>query len=761
MAFNGSGTFLINTAGQPVVSGTVISSTAFNALTADLATGLSTAITKDGQTTVTANIPMSTYKFTGLGVGSAATDSANLSQVQSTVTKLLNSVSGADTITATASPTLAAYAAGQMFYFVAAGDNTTSVTLNIDSLGAKAVTRDGSTALVAADIKSGEVIVVVYDGTRFQVVSQLNSAGNATFANVSITSALNVGGVATFSAGTAAAPSITTTGDTNTGIFFPAADTIAFTEGGTESLRVNSSGNMGIGTTSPTNTAGFSRQLQIEGTTAALTLSGTTGTGKYTLGVPGANAVGLWDNTASAYRWYVDSSGNLGIGTASPGNRLDVLTGVEGDSVVLNNNNSNVGAANTFGYIVKEAGSNRITLRYRRDGSATSELIGVSAGPFVFGTSNTEGMRLTSGGDLAVGLTAPSARLHARVVADTESQIAQFENLNVAGTDSHRLQIKVDASANSVKYESTGSSAGSHIFVCGNDERARLDSSGNLGIGTTTMTGKLNVNGDIRTAGGGDLRLSNNGDPSITADDTFLYNDAKNLIVWANGSERARITSGGDLLVGLTTGSYHILRKAVTNDGGNTTVEFQSTGGSTSQIWYGVSGFNANAANAATKVGRDATTLRSINAGGTVNASGADYAEYMTKAGDFALAKGDVCGINADGKLTNVFANAISFVVKSTDPSYVGGDSWGAEFKDDPEGLEAARQKVDRIAFAGQVPVNVLGATPGQYIVPINDNGAIKGVAVSNPTFEQYQSAVGKVIAVQDDGRALIIVKVA
>ena len=56
MAYNGSGTFNITTAGQPVVTGTVISSTAFNALTADLATGLSTAITKDGQTTTTARI---------------------------------------------------------------------------------------------------------------------------------------------------------------------------------------------------------------------------------------------------------------------------------------------------------------------------------------------------------------------------------------------------------------------------------------------------------------------------------------------------------------------------------------------------------------------------------------------------------------------------------------------------------------------------------------------------------------------------------
>lgn len=57
MSFNGSGTFVINSAGQPVVTGTVISSTMFNALTADLATGLSTCLTKDGQTAATQRIP--------------------------------------------------------------------------------------------------------------------------------------------------------------------------------------------------------------------------------------------------------------------------------------------------------------------------------------------------------------------------------------------------------------------------------------------------------------------------------------------------------------------------------------------------------------------------------------------------------------------------------------------------------------------------------------------------------------------------------
>lgn len=52
-------------------------------------------------------------------------------------------------------------------------------------------------------------------------------------------------------AGSAAAPSVAPTGDSNTGIFFPAADTIAFSEGGVEALRIDSSGNVGVGVASP------------------------------------------------------------------------------------------------------------------------------------------------------------------------------------------------------------------------------------------------------------------------------------------------------------------------------------------------------------------------------------------------------------------------------------------------------------------------------------------------------------------------------
>jgi len=466
MSYNGSGTFLINTAGQPVVSGTVISSTAFNALTADLATGLSTAITKDGQTTVTANIPMSTYKFTGLGVGSAATDSANLSQVQSTVTKLLNSVSGADTITATASPTLAAYAAGQMFYFVAAGDNTTSVTLNIDSLGAKAVTRDGATALAAADIKSGEVVVVVYDGTRFQVVSQLNSAGNATFANVSITSALNVGGVATLSgnlvfnstaqrvtadmsngtvsnrfafqtsttngntqvnsipngtsttaqfiaynnsdpnnASSAQLAATSTTirllaGQTGTGTYLP----ITFFTNGSEQARIDTSGNFGIGTTSPTG------KLTISNAGAAgiefYPTGGVGGGAYYNAYNRSTSAYIQFTNYASAHTWYVstagssramdlDASGNLGIGTASP-------TFGTGDGVEIQRSGiatlrlENFTASNSF-ELYADSAANGINLRGR------------DSSPMVFWTANTERMRITGTGNIVAGASAALA----------------------------------------------------------------------------------------------------------------------------------------------------------------------------------------------------------------------------------------------------------------------------------------------------------------------------------------------------------------
>ena len=197
MSYNGSGTFNINSAGQPVVSGTVISSTAFNALTADLGTGLTTALTKDGQTTPTANIPMGTYKITGLGAGTATTDAVRLGQLQNFGINTLITVAGTDTITGTVSPSLTAYTAGQIFSFVVGTTNTGAVTLNIDGLGAKAVTRTGAIALVAGAMVTGQIALVEYDGTRFQLLdpnafTDLLVSGLLTATNVTASGLLTV-----------------------------------------------------------------------------------------------------------------------------------------------------------------------------------------------------------------------------------------------------------------------------------------------------------------------------------------------------------------------------------------------------------------------------------------------------------------------------------------------------------------------------------------------------------------------------------------
>ena len=230
MSYNGSGTFNINTAGQPVVTGTVISSTAFNLLTSDLATGLSTAMTKDGQTTATANIPMGTFKLTGLGAGTNATDSAQYGQLQAGATTIAT-VTGTDTLTGTLTPAIAAYATGNLFSFVAAATNTGAATINLNGLGAKSITKFGTTALAAGDILIGQVHLIEYDGTRFQLVNpnSLSSILSPTNGGTGIANnaAMTVTGSGNF------AYTRTLTGTTN--VTFPTTGTLA-TLAGSETL---------------------------------------------------------------------------------------------------------------------------------------------------------------------------------------------------------------------------------------------------------------------------------------------------------------------------------------------------------------------------------------------------------------------------------------------------------------------------------------------------------------------------------------------
>ena len=128
-------------------------------------------VTKDGQTTITANIPMNGFTLTGLTMGSALTEAASIKDLIYNTGRYVATVAGTvDAITLTPAPAVTNYTVGQEFLFIAAGANTGAATVNINSLGVKSITKNGATALSAGDIPSGGMIRIVYDGTRFQKV---------------------------------------------------------------------------------------------------------------------------------------------------------------------------------------------------------------------------------------------------------------------------------------------------------------------------------------------------------------------------------------------------------------------------------------------------------------------------------------------------------------------------------------------------------------------------------------------------------------
>ena len=206
--------------------------------------------------------------------------------------------------------------------------------------------------------------------------------------------------------GTAASPAIQPTGDTNTGIFFPAADTIAFSEGGTESMRIDSSGNVGIGNSSPSSFYSGTRQLVVgsgsgeqgitiyggNASSSYLTFAdGTTGDQAYRGTVKYDHSVDAMSlQTGAAERLRIDSSGNVGIGTASPQSKLHV--------------------AGTGGVTsrIQSTSGDTATLSLISNGNYTWSIGGDTSLKFIQDT--TERLRIDSGGSLILaGSTAQKA----------------------------------------------------------------------------------------------------------------------------------------------------------------------------------------------------------------------------------------------------------------------------------------------------------------------------------------------------------------
>lgn len=175
MARNGSGTYTLP-AGNPVVTGSTISSTWANNTLGDIGTALTGSIAKDGQTTPTANLPMGGFAHTNVADATVRAQYATAGQAQDSAFTFLTSPAGTNAITATASLGMAAYVTGQRFFFVAPATNTGACTLNINAIGVKSITKQGATALLAGEIISGSVVQVVYDGTQFQLLNPYSAS---------------------------------------------------------------------------------------------------------------------------------------------------------------------------------------------------------------------------------------------------------------------------------------------------------------------------------------------------------------------------------------------------------------------------------------------------------------------------------------------------------------------------------------------------------------------------------------------------------
>jgi hypothetical protein len=361
--------------------------------------------------------------------------------------------------------------------------------------------------------------------------------------------------------GAVGTPSITFTGDLNTGIWSPAADTVAASTAGSERLRITSAGLVGIGTgapaailhTSQTNSgssvigAAIRNNATAASTGVILDLSPSDNSpGVRSAQIEatnnGSNAINLAFKTSNgdvpATRMTLDYLGRLGIGTTSPAKSLQVQGEVQIGTSGVSGTYDVYLYPNTSGQSVRWVRSDNGTLGLGRGTTAgVNEDVRIdSGGRLLVGTSTNYAIGDSSGWSVQVGNSAgisnlrtgnnssPSYLVLAKTRATSAGSFAILQNNDIVGDISFAADDGTDYATNAAKIRcevdgtpGANDMPGRLVFSttadgnAGPTERMRIRSDGNIGIGATTPTEKLTVSGNVSVSGNVQAASINNG----------------------------------------------------------------------------------------------------------------------------------------------------------------------------------------------------------------------------------------------------------